>query len=111
VGKGDHSGEVGKGEVSGGEGLVRGGNGVALVTTGEWLRRGEHRCEIYELGWRAPARLAGEGEGGGMVMPVDALVTNIWCSRDMWNMYIIKRFLYSSLDRRLFGHALTSHLT
>jgi hypothetical protein len=26
-------------------------------------------------------------------------------------MYIIKRFLYSSLDRRLFGHALTSHLT
>jgi hypothetical protein len=29
----------------------------------------------------------------------------------MWNMYIIKRFSYSSLDRRLFGHALTSHLT
>jgi hypothetical protein len=26
-------------------------------------------------------------------------------------MYIVKRFLYSSLDRRLFGHALTSHLT
>jgi hypothetical protein len=29
----------------------------------------------------------------------------------MYNMYIIKRFLHSSLDRRLFGHALTSHLT
>jgi hypothetical protein len=29
----------------------------------------------------------------------------------MCNMYIIKRFLYSSLDQRLFGHALTSHLT
>jgi hypothetical protein len=26
-------------------------------------------------------------------------------------MYIIKRFLYSPLDRRLFSHALTSHLT
>jgi hypothetical protein len=29
----------------------------------------------------------------------------------MWNMYIIKRFLFSSLDRCLFGHVLTSHLT
>jgi hypothetical protein len=63
VGKGDHSGEVGKGEVSGGEGLGRGGNGVALVTTGEWLRRGESRCEISELGWRAAARLAAGGRG------------------------------------------------
>jgi hypothetical protein len=26
-------------------------------------------------------------------------------------MYIIKRFLCSSLDRRLFDHALTSHVT
>jgi hypothetical protein len=26
-------------------------------------------------------------------------------------MYIIKLFLYSPLDRRLFGHALTSHLS
>jgi hypothetical protein len=29
----------------------------------------------------------------------------------MWNMYIIKRILYSSLDRWLSSHALTSHLT
>jgi hypothetical protein len=46
-----------------GEGLGRGGNGVTLVTTGEWLRHGESRCEISELGWRAAARLAGGGRG------------------------------------------------
>jgi hypothetical protein len=75
-GRGDHSGELGKGEVSGGEGLGRGGNGVALVKrltdvvgkrltdAVEWLRRGGEEADGRDLcgdGVGADARLAGEG--------------------------------------------------